>query len=102
MDLPRMMDICFSLIVYDSELEAMRFTHVSFQEFLELRAELAPHLAHRVAAVSCLELCLQGLPTGTTANLVPKENFYRYSAIYWAKHCRAEEIINHDNLVQKK
>jgi ankyrin repeat protein len=102
MDLPRMMDICFNLIALDSELKVLRFAHVSFQEFLEMRAEFAPHRAHRVAAISCLELCLQGFPIGMEATLVPKDDFYHYSAVYWAKHCRATDAIERDDVVVGK
>lgn len=98
-NLPRMMDICFNLIVLDSELKVLRFAHVSFQEFLEMRAEFAPHRVHRVAAVSCLELCLQGFPIGMEATLVPKDNFYHYSTVYWAKHCRATDVIERDDVI---
>lgn len=35
MDLAKMMDICLNLIVLDSELNVLRFAHISFQESLK-------------------------------------------------------------------
>lgn len=102
MDLPGLIDICLSLIIVDSELKVVRFTHVSFQEFLELRAEFASHRAHKSVAISCLEQCLQGFPIEMATRLVPKENFRHYSAVYWAKHCRAAETIECDDLIRGK
>lgn len=88
MTLAEMIDVCSNLVVLDSELNVLRFTHTSFQEFLETRAEFAPHHVHRVAATRCLDLCLEGLPTGMETDLSPKDNFHHYSAVYWAEHCR--------------
>lgn len=88
MALAEMIDVCFNLVVVDSELNVLRFAHISFQEFLETRAEFAPQYVHRVAATSCLDLCLEGLQMGTETDLSPKDNFHHYSAIYWAEHCR--------------
>lgn len=86
--LVKMIDICFNLIVLDSELNVVRFAHISFQEFLETRAEFSSHSVHKVAATSCLESCLEGVPSGMETDLSPKDNFYHYSSIYWAEHCR--------------
>lgn len=91
--LAALIDICFNLVVLDSELNVLRFAHISFQEFLETRAEFAPQYVHREAAISCLELCLEGLPTEMETDLSPKDNFYHYSAVYWAEHCRIT-IVN--------
>lgn len=102
MTLAKMIDICFNLVVLDSELNVLRFAHVSFQEFLETRAEFAPHYVHRVAASSCLDLCLEGLPRGMETDLSPKDNFHHYSAVYWAEHCRATVFDGPDDLITSK
>ena len=88
MDLAKMMDIYLNLIILDSELNVLRFAHISFQEFLETRVEFAPHYVHRVAAEICLDLCLEGLPRGMETDLSPKDYFHHYSAVYWAEHCK--------------
>ena len=102
MTLAKMMDICFNLVVLDSELNVLRFAHISFQEFLETRAEFAPHYVHRVAAESCLDLCLEGLPRGMETDLSPKYNFHHYSAIYWAEHCRITVTNGSDDSINSK
>ena len=102
MTLAKMMDICFNLVVLDSELNVLRFAHISFQEFLETRAEFSPHYVHRVAAESCLDLCLEGLPRGMETDLSPKYNFHHYSAIYWAEHCRITVTNGSDNSINSK
>ena len=98
----KMIDVCFNLVVIDSELNVLRFAHVSFQEFLETRAEFAPHYVHRVAASGCLDSCLEGLPRGLETDLSPKDNFHHYSAVYWAEHCRVTIVDGPDDLVTSK
>lgn len=102
MTLAAMIDICSNLVVLDSELNVLRFAHISFQEFLETRAEFAPHYVHRAAAISCLDLCLEGLPTGMETDLSPKDNFYHYSAVYWAEHCKITIVNGADDSMTSK
>ena len=102
MTLAKMIHVCFNLVVVDSELNVLRFAHVSFQEFLETKAEFAPRYVHRVAASSCLDLCLEGLPRGMETNMSPKDNFHHYSAVYWAEHCRVTNSSGTDDLVTSK
>lgn len=101
MTLAKMIDICSNLVVLDSELNALRFAHISFQEFLEMKVEFAPHCVHRVAATNCLEFCLEGLP-GTEVHLSPKDDFRHYSAIYWAEHCRITVSDEVDHSITSK
>lgn len=100
--LAKMIDVCFNLVVVDSELNVLRFAHISFQEFLETRAEFAPHYVHRVAASSCLDLCLEGLPRDMATDMSPKDNFHHYSAVYWAEHCKVTIVNGPDDLVTSK
>ena len=102
MNLAKMMDICLNLVVLDSELNMLRFAHISFQEFLETRVEFAPHYVHRVAAEICLDLCLEGLPRGMETDLSPKDNFHHYSAVYWAEHCKITIINGSDDSLNSK
>jgi ankyrin repeat protein len=102
MTLAKMIDICLNLVALDPELNIMRFAHISFQEFLETKAEFAPQSIHRVAATSCLDFCLEGSPTGMEIDLSPKDNFHRYSAIYWAEHCRIATDNGFNDLLTNK
>ena len=88
LDLASMIEICFNLVIVDSELNVLRFAHISFQDFLETRAEFTPNSIHSVVATSCLDSCLEGLPRGMETNLSPKNDFRHYSAVYWAEHCK--------------
>ena len=100
--LANLIDVCSNLFVLDCELNVLRFAHVSFQEFLETRAEFASHRVHRAIAVSCLDFCLEGLPRGTDSDLSPKDDFHRYSAIYWAQHCSITLAEEADQLIAGK
>ena len=102
MTLARMIDICSNLVVLDSELNVLRFAHISFQEFLETRAEFAPQYVHRIAATICLDSCLEGLPRGMETDLSPKNDFHHYSAVYWAEHCRISILNEADHLITSK
>lgn len=81
--------ICHNLVVEDRELDILRFSHISFQEFLETRAELAPGIANSVVATKCLNVCLNGFSPDLEAesDRSLKDDFYQYSAVYWAYHC---------------
>ena len=100
--LAKLIDICSNLIILDDHLNVLRFAHMSFQEFLEMRAEFAPHHVHSVVAINCLEFCLQGLPIGMETNSSPKDDFYHYSAIYWAEHCKLTLAVGVDQHVVSK
>lgn len=102
MTLTKMINICSDLVVHDFELNVVRFAHISFQEFLEARPEFAPHHVHRVAAESCLQSCLEGLPTGMESDLSPKNNFYHYSTVYWAEHCGIASVHGAENSIVRK
>lgn len=83
-----LLEICSNLIVLDTDLNALRFSHVSFYEFLLTKEKFAPHNNHRVAALSCLDTCFKGLPTVLETDLYPRSDFRHYSALYWPEHCR--------------
>jgi Ankyrin repeats (3 copies) len=100
--LARIIDICFNLVVLDSELNVLRFAHISFQEFLETKSEFAPHHVHRIAARNCLDFCLEGFQMGMEINLSPKDNFHHYSAVYWAEHCRNTIFDGAEDLITSK
>lgn len=90
-------DICSNLVILDSELNVLRFAHMSFQEFLESRVEFAPSNVHSIAATICLDSCLQGLPKEMEMKLSPKNSFDHYSAVYWAEHCRCANVSGYES-----
>jgi len=102
MTLTKMINICSDLVVHDFEPNVVRFAHISFQEFLEARPEFAPHHVHRVAAESCLQSCIEGLPTGMESDLSPKNNVYHYSTVYWAEHCGIASVHGAENSIVRK
>lgn len=100
--LAALFDICSNLVVLDSELNVLRFAHISFQEFLVTREEFASCYIHSVAARSCLDTCLEGLPTEMVNVLSPRNNFHHYSALYWPEHCRLAMLKVGDASVTNK
>ena len=96
MTMTRILDICFNLIALDSEMNVLRFAHTSFQDYLKTKIEFSSHNVHEVAATTCLQLCLEGLPSGMESGISSKDDFYHYSAVYWAKHCSIA-LIDGDN-----
>lgn len=100
--LAKVFDICSNLVVPDSELNTLRFAHISFQEFLVTKAEFAPCYIHTVAARGCLDTCLEGFPTKMEGNLSPRNNFHHYSALYWPEHCRLAMVNMDDDSVISK
>ena len=96
-----LLTICFNLIVVDSRLNVLRFAHVSVQEFLESQPELAVHHNNRLAAMSCLNMCMQGSSIKPEVGPCPTENFHHYSILYWAEHYRFADITDtNDELFQ--
>ena len=100
--LSELLEICSNLIVIDSKLNTLRFAHVTVQEFLETRADFAKPQANRRAAMSCLNMCMQGFPVTMVNNKVrPTEHFHHYAALYWAEHCRNADVLHeNDKVVQ--
>ena len=92
--LSELLDICFNMVVLDSKLNVLRFAHVSVQEFLETKPDLAAQHAHRLAAMSCLNVCMQGSSGEREIDLCPTEKFGHYSALWWAEHYRIAAITN--------
>ena len=102
MTVDKMIDICLDLVVVDSELNVLRFAHISFQEFLETRAEFTPQNVHKVAAAICLDFCLEGSSRGMESAMSPKDHFHHYSAVYWAEHCRITVVDEADDSITTK
>ena len=84
-----LVDTCLNLVVLDSKLNVLHFTHVSFQEFLEMKPEFSQSRIQSLAAISCLHICMQGPTTQVEAHCCQGDDFYCYGALYWAEHYSA-------------
>lgn len=94
--LPRVLRICFNLVTVDSNMNVLRFAHISVQEFLEAQSEFSPPQIDGIAATACLHSCLYSSPVGLEAGLSPKEHFYHYGVLYWAEHCKAAFVAGNN------
>jgi hypothetical protein len=85
-----LLDICCNLVKHDSELDVVRFIHLSVREYLETKEpEYEPSLSHSVVATACLQTCLHGAKPKRKAQLknAKKKTFYDYAILYWPVHC---------------
>ncbi|KAF2259870.1 hypothetical protein CC78DRAFT_585468 [Lojkania enalia] len=78
LEIDALVDICFSLILVDSKLDAVRFAHLSVQEFLEAKPEFQYQLNHERIAHICLKVCSGTCPTSGDVILGMQENIYQY------------------------
>lgn len=88
----QILEACSGLVVVDAKLDALRFAHVSVQDFLQAKPHFSDSEANAVAALSCLEACIRG-----PLILEPPSAFFTYATIYWAAHCR-RVFTNNDNI----
>lgn len=72
------LDICQNLVVYDEQLDTLRFAHFSVQEFLEHQ----PELNHETAHTSITEVCL----TSLLYHFNKPTTLYWYATGNWAVH----------------
>lgn len=100
--LSELVDVCSNLIVLDSKLNIFRFAHVSIQEFLETKPEFALDHVHRVAAISCLNICMRGIPVMMENGVCQTDDFYHYGALFWAEHSRAACVTDRNDEVLLK
>jgi len=85
-----LLNICCNLVKYDSELDVVRFIHLSVREYLESREpEYEKSLSHSAVATTCLQTCFHGSKPKRKAHLGNAQNktFYDYAIVYWPVHC---------------
>jgi ankyrin repeat protein len=84
-----LLNICCNLVKYDSELDVVRFIHLSVREYLEKELEYEPSLSHSAVATSCLRACFHGAKPKRKGRHKNARNktFYDYAIIYWPLHC---------------
>jgi ankyrin repeat protein len=85
-----LLNICCNLVKYDSELDVVRFIHLSVREYLETKEpEYEPSLSHSAVATACLQACFHGAKPKRKRRLKNARNktFYDYAIVYWPLHC---------------
>jgi hypothetical protein len=85
-----LLNICCNLVKYDSELDVVRFIHLSVREYLESREpEYEKSLSHSAVATTCLQTCFYGSKPKRKGYLKNAQNktFYDYAIVYWPVHC---------------
>ena len=89
---PDLLRICLNLVMVDSQTNTLRFIHASVCDFLGKQSELTSGQANEVIALSCVNVCLFGTPTGLENGLYLREHFYHYGIICWAEHCQMAAV----------
>jgi hypothetical protein len=85
-----LLNICCNLVKYDSELDVVRFIHLSVREYLESREpEYEKSLSHSAVATTCLQTSFHGSKPKRKGHLKNAQNktFYDYAIVYWPVHC---------------
>ncbi len=101
LDLQEILTVCSNLIVVDSQLDTLRFAHVSFKEFLESKQEFGIPSTHSVVASGCLNTVMEHLPLDFRRDLQPDKDFTLYATIYWARHYRYSSAGSEESLASK-
>lgn len=101
LNLAELLSICSNLIVYDKQLDTLRFAHASFKEFLEQEAEFNKRSIHMVATLSCIEACIKRLPITIEDEIHPDKDYNFYAVMYWAEHCSLAISSGDDELNKK-
>ena len=101
LDLQEILTVCSNLIVVDSQLDTLRFAHVSFKEFLESKQEFGIPSTHSVVASGCLNTVMEHLPLDFRRDPQPDKDFTLYATIYWARHYRYSSAGSEESLASK-
>nr|XP_036576344.1 ankyrin repeat protein [Colletotrichum truncatum]KAF6783069.1 ankyrin repeat protein [Colletotrichum truncatum] len=80
----QLLDLCCNLVIFDTTLDAFRFSHLSVREFLENQYTYQTTTANAVAAEICL-LNLAAIPS----ELASLTSLLEYSCSFWADHAQA-------------
>ncbi|KAJ3546613.1 hypothetical protein NM208_g1914 [Fusarium decemcellulare] len=79
----QVLDLCCNLVIYDSNMDTFRFSHLSVQEFLEEHVSYTRASVHALLAEACLLHMLQ-----TPCFPTPLNPFLEYSCYFWAEHAQ--------------
>lgn len=88
--LPDLVDVCYNLVVLDSEMNTLRLCHPSARDYMRQRDMFSEVSGNRLLAASCLEQCSQGLagPPERFSSPYVIEDFSLYAALYWPEHLK--------------
>lgn len=78
------LNICHNFVVYDKELNTLRFAHFSVQEFLTRQPKFEREGAHTTIAEGCLTV----LTYESAEDSCPTPALLQYSTRHWAVHVR--------------
>ena len=81
--------ICRDMIILDSDMNVVRFVHISVQEFLQGQQDLSAERANELIALSCINSCAYSSIPQVDSGLRPNEQYHHYAIMYWAEHYRA-------------
>lgn len=106
LDREAILRFCNNLVTWDSELDVLRFAHLSVQEFLE-ETPCKTADAHAMAAETCLlALCLPNQTTGSLCVWTETGNQVEpYYAEHWGHHiriCGQQSENSNISLLQKR
>jgi hypothetical protein len=101
----RVLDICYNLVIFDTELSVFRFAHLSVREFL-IKREFTHEAAHALAAERCLRVCLSNYDDPAPKDAPAANNNFEtyatvYCAIHWSMSGDHQSEGNLENLVRK-
>lgn len=84
------LSICQNLVIYDSELDALRFAHFSIREFLmgPVYSNRHPGLQAEDGHTTIAEVCLTVLTYGSEIKRHLNPAIIRYSTLNWGYHVR--------------
>ena len=92
-----LLKMCKGMVMFDSNMNMLRFIHASAQEFLERQPDLDAPRGNQVLASSCISMCTYGSPVGLDIGVYPTKYFYHYSVLYWAEHLRMASTADYIN-----
>ncbi|KAI8724319.1 NACHT domain-containing protein [Fusarium sp. LHS14.1] len=77
----QLLQLCCNLIIFDSAVDAFRFSHLSVREFLEHQEMYKPTSANALVAEACLFSLDKMAPEAS-----PRTPLMKYSCLFWAEH----------------
>ncbi|KAI8650762.1 NACHT domain-containing protein [Fusarium keratoplasticum] len=80
----QLLQLCCNLVIFDSAVDAFRFSHLSVREFLENQKTYQPASANALVAEACLCNLDRMAPEAS-----PKSPLLKYSCLFWAEHACA-------------
>ncbi|KAI6081499.1 hypothetical protein F4821DRAFT_26052 [Hypoxylon rubiginosum] len=90
-----LVDMCFNLIMVDSELGVFRFCHPSARDFMQQKVIFTSTTANQLLATACIRQCKIGQERFSfTSDESPVKDFYNYAAVYWPDHMRLSGITS--------